>query len=78
LRQNKDWFSFSLIGRTVNLRKLSVTLNTQDASAVLVLRCRENMVFQKILPATRSVIGTRKHLKRRLKIRSTCSLTIGL
>jgi hypothetical protein len=33
--------------KMTNLRKLSVTPNTQDASAVLVLRCRGNMVFLK-------------------------------
>jgi hypothetical protein len=38
LMQNKDWVSFSLIRKMTNLKKLSVTLNTQDASAVLVLR----------------------------------------
>jgi hypothetical protein len=37
--------SFSPIGRTTNLMQLSVTLNTQDASTVLVLRCHGNMVF---------------------------------
>jgi hypothetical protein len=47
LLQNKDWVSFNPIGRTTNLMQLSVTLNTQDASAVLVLRCRGNIVFQK-------------------------------
>jgi hypothetical protein len=41
----QSWVSFSPIGRTTNLMQLSVTLNTQDASAVLVLRCRGNMVF---------------------------------
>jgi hypothetical protein len=41
----KDWVSFSPIEKTIKLRKLSVTLNTQDASVVLVLRCRGNMVF---------------------------------
>jgi hypothetical protein len=45
LLQNKDWVSFSPIGKTTNLRKLSVTLNTQESSVVLVLRCRGNMVF---------------------------------
>jgi hypothetical protein len=71
LLQNKDWASFSSIGKTTNLWKLSITLNTQNTSAMLVLRCYRHMVFQKTLPATRSVIGTRKHLKRRLKRRST-------
>jgi hypothetical protein len=45
LLQNKDWVSFSLTGRMTNLMQLSVTLNTHDTSAVLVLRCLENMVF---------------------------------
>jgi hypothetical protein len=78
LLQNKDWVSFSLLGRTTNLMQLSVTSNTQDALAALVLRCCGNMVFEKTLPATRSMIGTKKHLKRRLKRRSTCSLRTGL
>jgi hypothetical protein len=69
LLQNIDWVSFSLIGRMSNLMQLSVTLNTQDTYVALVLRCCENMVFQKTLPAIRSVIGTRKDLKRRLKRR---------
>jgi hypothetical protein len=47
LMQNKDWVSFSPIGKTTNLKKLSVTLNTQDASMVLVLRWHGNMVFLK-------------------------------
>jgi hypothetical protein len=58
LLQNKGWVSFSLIGRMTNLMQLSITLNTQDVSAALVLRCCENMVFQKTLPAIRNVIGT--------------------
>jgi hypothetical protein len=47
-------------------------------SAALVLKCRGNMVFQKTLPAIRSVICTRKHLKRRFKRRFTRSLRKGL
>jgi hypothetical protein len=31
--------------KMTNLRKLSATLNTQDTSAMLVLRCRGNIVF---------------------------------
>jgi hypothetical protein len=45
LLQNKDWVSFSPTGRMTNLMQLSVTLNTHDASAVLVLRCLGNTVF---------------------------------
>jgi hypothetical protein len=78
LLQNKDCVSFNLIVRTINLMQLSVTLNIQDASVVLVLRCRRNMVFRKTLPAIKSVIGIRKSLKRRLKRRSTRSLRTGL
>ena len=31
--------------KMTNLRKLSATLNTQDTSAMLVLRCHGNIVF---------------------------------
>jgi hypothetical protein len=47
LLQNKYWVSFSPIGRTTNLRKLSVTLNTQDASPALVLICHGKHGFSK-------------------------------
>jgi hypothetical protein len=48
LLQNKDWVSFSPIGRMTNLMQLSVTLNALDASAALVLRCRGNMVYERL------------------------------
>jgi hypothetical protein len=38
-----------------NLMQLSITLNTQDISVALVLRCRGNMVFWKILPAIKNL-----------------------
>jgi hypothetical protein len=49
------------------LVELSAMLNSLDAFVVSLLRCRENLVFQIMLGATRSVIDTRETLKMRLK-----------
>jgi hypothetical protein len=65
--KRKDWVSSSLTGRMTFLVELSATLNTLDAFVASLLRCREKLVFQMMLGATRSVIDTRKTLKMRLK-----------
>jgi hypothetical protein len=48
------------------LVELSVMLNTLDAFVTSLLRCCEKLVFQMMLGAIRSVIGTREALKMRL------------
>jgi hypothetical protein len=40
-------------------------LNTLDVFVASLLRCREKLVFQIMLGATRSVIDTREILKRK-------------
>jgi hypothetical protein len=65
--KRKDWASSSLTGRMTFLVELSATLNTLDAFVTSLLRCREKLVFQMMLGATRSVIDTRETLKMRLK-----------
>jgi hypothetical protein len=42
------------------LVELSATLNTLDAFVASLLRCREKLVFQMMLGATRSIIDTRE------------------
>jgi hypothetical protein len=65
--KRKDWFSSSLTGRMTFFVELSATLNTLDAFVASLLRCREKLVFQMMLGATKSVIDTREILKMRLK-----------
>jgi hypothetical protein len=61
--KRKDWVSSSLTRRMMFLVELSATLNTLDAFVASLLRCREKLVFQMMLGATRSVMDTRETLK---------------